>query len=92
MHITSHPQDILPFNYTRVLLSEYPGVPGSDYINANYIKVRRYMPFLGPLEVVACFKLCLREQAEAMHTSRAKDLYRTLSMTGGGWSLNVKFR
>jgi len=31
-------QDILPFNYTRVPLSDYPGVPGSDYINANYIK------------------------------------------------------
>ena len=32
-------KDILPFNYSRVLLSDYPGVPGSDYINANYIKV-----------------------------------------------------
>lgn len=31
-------KDILPYNYTRVVLSEYPGVPGSDYINANYIK------------------------------------------------------
>ena len=31
-------KDILPFNYSRVFLSEYPGVPGSDYINANYIK------------------------------------------------------
>ena len=31
-------KDILPYNYTRVPLSEYPGVPGSDYINANYIK------------------------------------------------------
>ena len=31
-------KDILPFDESRVLLSEYPGVPGSDYINANYIK------------------------------------------------------
>ncbi|GFR31115.1 tyrosine-protein phosphatase non-receptor type 12 [Trichonephila clavata] len=31
-------KDILPYDYTRVILSEYPGVPGSDYINANYIK------------------------------------------------------
>ena len=31
-------KDILPYNYTRVPLSEYPGVPGSDYINANFIK------------------------------------------------------
>ncbi|XP_054720691.1 uncharacterized protein LOC129230317 [Uloborus diversus] len=31
-------KDILPYNYTRVILSEYPGVPGSDFINANYIK------------------------------------------------------
>ncbi|XP_046405755.1 uncharacterized protein LOC124170822 isoform X2 [Ischnura elegans] len=31
-------KDILPFDYTRVTLSEYVGVPGSDYINANYIK------------------------------------------------------
>lgn len=28
----------LSVDYTRVYLSEYPGVPGSDYINANYIK------------------------------------------------------
>lgn len=25
-------------NYTRVVVSEYPGVPGSDYINANYVR------------------------------------------------------
>jgi protein tyrosine phosphatase len=41
-------QDILPFNYTRVPLSDYPGVPGSDYINANYIKgpFRMFLQFL----------------------------------------------
>jgi len=46
-------KDILPFNYTRVLLSEYPGVPGSDYINANYIKgasgSNAYIASQGPL-------------------------------------------
>ncbi|PNF17113.1 hypothetical protein B7P43_G09096 [Cryptotermes secundus] len=31
-------KDILPFDSSRVILSEYAGVPGSDYINANYIK------------------------------------------------------
>jgi tyrosine-protein phosphatase non-receptor type 12/18/22 len=31
-------KDILPFDYSRVALSEYPGVPGSDYMNANFIK------------------------------------------------------
>lgn len=31
-------KDILPFNVTRVVLSEYAGIPGSDYINANFIK------------------------------------------------------
>ncbi|KAJ9584822.1 hypothetical protein L9F63_020843 [Diploptera punctata] len=31
-------KDILPFDNSRVILSEYAGVPGSDYINANYIK------------------------------------------------------
>jgi hypothetical protein len=48
-------QDILPFNYTRVPLSDYPGVPGSDYINANYIKGQFTMfgQFLGKL--LACY-------------------------------------
>lgn len=31
-------KDILPYNNSRVIISEYPGVPGSDYINANYVK------------------------------------------------------
>ncbi|CAG0881390.1 unnamed protein product [Cyprideis torosa] len=31
-------KDILPFDHTRVKLSEFPGVPGSDYINANFIR------------------------------------------------------
>lgn len=31
-------KDILPYDKTRVVISEYPGVPGSDYINANYVK------------------------------------------------------
>jgi protein tyrosine phosphatase len=46
-------KDILPFDATRVLLSEYPGVPGSDYINANYIKgasgSNAYIASQGPL-------------------------------------------
>lgn len=25
-------------DHSRVILSEYPGVPGSDYINANYVR------------------------------------------------------
>jgi protein tyrosine phosphatse n18, putative len=25
-------------DYSRAILSEYPGVPGSDYINANYVR------------------------------------------------------
>ena len=31
-------KDILPYDYSRVILSEYPGVPGSDYINANFVR------------------------------------------------------
>ncbi|XP_046687176.1 LOW QUALITY PROTEIN: tyrosine-protein phosphatase non-receptor type 12-like, partial [Homalodisca vitripennis] len=31
-------KDILPFDVSRVVLNEYAGVPGSDYINANYIR------------------------------------------------------
>ena len=31
-------KDILPYDHSRVIISEYPGVPGSDYINANYVK------------------------------------------------------
>lgn len=46
-------KDILPYNCTRVILSEYPGVPGSDYINANLIKgasgSKAYIASQGPL-------------------------------------------
>ncbi|XP_040578834.1 uncharacterized protein [Lepeophtheirus salmonis] len=46
-------KDILPFDYTRVILSEYPGVSGSDYINANYMKgasgSNAYIASQGPL-------------------------------------------
>lgn len=46
-------KDILPYDLTRVILSEYPGVPGSDYINANLIKgasgSRAYIASQGPL-------------------------------------------
>ena len=46
-------KDILPFNYSRVVLSEFPGIPGSDYINANYIKgasgSNAYIASQGPL-------------------------------------------
>ena len=46
-------KDILPFNYSRVILSEYPEVTGSDYINANYIKgasgSNAYIASQGPL-------------------------------------------
>ncbi|KAK7074493.1 hypothetical protein SK128_001335, partial [Halocaridina rubra] len=40
-------------DYTRVVLSTYPGVPGSDYINANFIRgasgSRAYIASQGPL-------------------------------------------
>ncbi len=46
-------KDILPFDSTRVTLSEYPGVPGSDYINANHVKgasgSNAYIAAQGPL-------------------------------------------
>ncbi|XP_064488282.1 uncharacterized protein LOC135400367 [Ornithodoros turicata] len=46
-------KDILPYNCSRVVLSEYPGVPGSDYINANLIKgasgSKAYIASQGPL-------------------------------------------
>ncbi|KAK5637712.1 hypothetical protein RI129_000127 [Pyrocoelia pectoralis] len=47
-------KDILPYDNSRVILSEYPGVPGSDYINANYVRgssgnQRAYIACQGPL-------------------------------------------
>ncbi|KAJ6221069.1 hypothetical protein RDWZM_006881 [Blomia tropicalis] len=47
-------KDILPYDQSRVILSEYPGVPGSDYINANYVRgssgnQRAYIASQGPL-------------------------------------------
>ena len=44
---------IFSVDSSRVLLSDYPGVPGSDYINANYIKgasgSNAYIACQGPL-------------------------------------------
>lgn len=46
-------KDILPYDYTRVVVTSYPGVPGSDYINGNYIRgasgSRAYIASQGPL-------------------------------------------
>ncbi|KPM03249.1 tyrosine phosphatase-like protein [Sarcoptes scabiei] len=47
-------KDILPYDNSRVILSEYPGVPGSDYINANFVRgssgnQRAYIASQGPL-------------------------------------------
>lgn len=46
-------KDILPFDASRVRLTPYPGVPGSDYINANFIKgasgSNAYIASQGPL-------------------------------------------
>jgi tyrosine-protein phosphatase non-receptor type 12/18/22 len=41
-------------DHSRVILEEYPGVPGSDYMNANYVKgssgcARTYIASQGPL-------------------------------------------
>lgn len=48
-------KDILPFNHTRVILSGDLQVPGSGYINANYIKgpsgsPKAYIACQGPLD------------------------------------------
>lgn len=48
-------KDILPFNHTRVVLSGDSQVPGSGYINANYIKgpsgsPKAYIACQGPLD------------------------------------------
>ncbi|XP_064310840.1 receptor-type tyrosine-protein phosphatase C isoform X3 [Phalacrocorax carbo] len=44
--------DILPYDHNRVELSEIPGNPGSDYINASYIdgfkEPRKYIAAQGP--------------------------------------------
>ncbi|XP_074732837.1 receptor-type tyrosine-protein phosphatase C isoform X8 [Strix uralensis] len=44
--------DILPYDHNRVELSEIPGDPGSDYINASYIdgfkEPRKYIAAQGP--------------------------------------------
>lgn len=43
-------KDILPFSHTRVVLSSDPQVPGSCYINANYIRG----PSGSPQAYIAC--------------------------------------
>lgn len=48
-------QDIIPFNHTRVVLNSLPDSPGSDYINANFIRgssgsPRAYIACQGPLK------------------------------------------
>ena len=54
--IQSHTRNtyLLADDNSRVVLSEYPGVPGSDYINANYVRgssgnQRAYIASQGPL-------------------------------------------
>ncbi|XP_042882627.1 receptor-type tyrosine-protein phosphatase delta-like isoform X2 [Penaeus japonicus] len=46
--------NILPFDETRVVLNEYRGIPGSDYINASYIhgysKPKEFIASQGPKE------------------------------------------
>lgn len=47
-------KDIIPFAHTRVILNSDPQVPGSDYINANYVRgpsgaPRAYIACQGPL-------------------------------------------
>eukprot|EP00731_Ephydatia_muelleri_P001821 Em0001g1821a len=46
-------KDILPFEYSRVVLPSIDGVDGSDYINANYVKgcdgETAYIAAQGPL-------------------------------------------
>ncbi|XP_078678236.1 uncharacterized protein LOC144914322 [Branchiostoma floridae x Branchiostoma belcheri] len=50
-------KDILPFDYSRVQLSEVKGTPGSDYINANFLKgatgKRTYIASQAPLPATA---------------------------------------
>lgn len=48
-------QDIIPFDHTRVKLKADPSVPGSDYINANFVSgssgsPRAYIACQGPLK------------------------------------------
>lgn len=46
-------KDIVPFDHNRVMLPTLPGVPGSDYMNGNYIKGAdgntAYIALQGPL-------------------------------------------
>ena len=37
--------NILPYDKSRVILPELPGVPHSDYINASYVDVRSQLVF-----------------------------------------------
>ncbi|XP_047474486.1 receptor-type tyrosine-protein phosphatase F-like isoform X2 [Penaeus chinensis] len=46
--------NILPFDDSRVILNEYRGIPGSDYVNASYIhgysKPKEFIASQGPKE------------------------------------------
>jgi hypothetical protein len=37
------PSGVLPYDRTRVVLSSLPALPGSNYINANFVKVRQML-------------------------------------------------
>lgn len=51
-------KNILPFDDTRVRLKDVdPNIPGADYINANYIKVR--FPF-GKISLIYLLRYLLR--------------------------------
>ena len=80
-----------PDDHSRVLLTEVPGRPGSDYINANYIDVS---PIFCHMTMTwwSCDKCMVIFLHRVSHVQRCllphKGLYRILCQTSGGWSGN----
>ncbi len=64
-------RDILPYDKTRVILVENPSIPGSNYINANYVPVGFAHLFMRP-SIVCLFFFLIND--DMLHSEHARDI------------------